>query len=163
MSLIKVQGDLVKMALDGNFDVIVHGCNCFNTMGAGIARNIAKTFPSAYKVDQETRVGSYNKLGTYTYSVAFVTDATGKQIPLTVINAYTQYNYGGGKDLFEYTAFDLILQKLEYNYPLCKFGFPYIGMGLAGGDSKKIMKSLNKFAKNMKLGGGSVTLVEYKS
>lgn len=28
-------GDLLKLADDGQFDVIVHGCNCFNTMGAG--------------------------------------------------------------------------------------------------------------------------------
>ena len=32
-----VKGDLIKSAKEGQFDVIIHGCNCFNTMGAGIA------------------------------------------------------------------------------------------------------------------------------
>jgi O-acetyl-ADP-ribose deacetylase (regulator of RNase III) len=32
-----VDGDLIKLALKGEFDVIVHGCNCFCQMGAGIA------------------------------------------------------------------------------------------------------------------------------
>ena len=28
-----VHGDLFKLAEQGEFDIIVHGCNCFNTMG----------------------------------------------------------------------------------------------------------------------------------
>ena len=35
-----IKGDLIKLALQGEFDVIVHGCNCFCTMGAGIAKSI---------------------------------------------------------------------------------------------------------------------------
>lgn len=31
-------GDLLSLAIDGRFDVIVHGCNCQCTMGAGIAQ-----------------------------------------------------------------------------------------------------------------------------
>ena len=37
-----VKGCLIELAVEGNFDVIVHGCNCFNTMGAGIAKQIKK-------------------------------------------------------------------------------------------------------------------------
>jgi len=40
-----VEGDLIKMALGGEFDLIVHGCNCFCTMGAGIAKTIREYFP----------------------------------------------------------------------------------------------------------------------
>jgi len=39
-----IQGDLIKLTLDGKFDVISHGCNCFCTMGAGIAVPMAKEF-----------------------------------------------------------------------------------------------------------------------
>ena len=28
-------GDLLALAEAGEFDVILHGCNCFNTMGGG--------------------------------------------------------------------------------------------------------------------------------
>src|SRR5262245_29107160 len=44
-----VRGDLVKLALDGRFEVIIHGCNCQCEMGAGIAKVIKQTFPEAYK------------------------------------------------------------------------------------------------------------------
>ena len=32
-----VTGDLLRLALDGRFDVIVRGCNCQCAMGKGIA------------------------------------------------------------------------------------------------------------------------------
>ena len=39
-----VDGDLISLALYGHFDVIAHGCNCFCTMGAGIAPKMAAAF-----------------------------------------------------------------------------------------------------------------------
>lgn len=42
-----VHGDLIQLALAGQFDVIIHGCNCFCTMGAGIAKAIRQEFPEA--------------------------------------------------------------------------------------------------------------------
>jgi O-acetyl-ADP-ribose deacetylase (regulator of RNase III) len=35
-----VKGDIIDIAKRGKFDVIIHGCNCFNTMGACIAKTI---------------------------------------------------------------------------------------------------------------------------
>lgn len=40
-----IQGDLIALDMAGKFDVIVHGCNCFHAMGAGIAKTIATAFP----------------------------------------------------------------------------------------------------------------------
>lgn len=47
----RVEGDLVKMANMGKFDLILHGCNCRNTMGSGIAKQIKDKFPDAYEAD----------------------------------------------------------------------------------------------------------------
>ena len=43
----KVQGNLIHMALDGHFDAIVHGCNCFSTQKAGIAAQMVHEFEFA--------------------------------------------------------------------------------------------------------------------
>ena len=59
-----VEGDLLKLAIEGVFDVIVHGCNCQCVMGAGIAKAIKKVFPDAYAADRETAKGEREKLGT---------------------------------------------------------------------------------------------------
>ena len=156
-----VRGDLIGLAFDGEFDVIVHGCNCFNNMGAGIAYTIAKRFPQAYEADKATVKGDYNKLGNYTIAVGFT--KTNPVKSFKIVNAYTQYGCDARKnvDLFEYDAFELILQKLANEYPTARFGLPYIGMGLAGGNKQAIMKQIEDFARNISSSGGSVTLVEF--
>lgn len=151
-----IKGDLLKRARAGDFNVIVHGCNCFETMGSGIARQIREEYPEAYEADKNySFAGDYNKLGNYSVML-------GKSF--NIINAYTQFGFNRGgqnEDVFEYTSFDMILQKLAHQYPTCKFGFPFIGMGLAGGDAERIVASLEWFTETVEKTGGSVTLVEY--
>lgn len=152
-----VTGDLLKLAEQGMFHCIVQGCNCWNTMGSGIAKQIRARYPEAYAVDQKTIAGDRKKLGTFTVML-------GKQF--NIINAYTQYNFNtGGQrlDVFEYDAFQQILDKLVEEYPGCNFGFPLIGCGLAGGDKTRIIRMLEQFAEKIEATYGSVTLVEFKS
>ena len=59
-------GNLITLAKERHFDIIAHGCNCFCTMGSGIAPQIAKAFPEAYDVDQKTVKGDKKKLGVFT-------------------------------------------------------------------------------------------------
>lgn len=147
------KGNLLDLAEAFEFDIIVQGCNCFNTMGGGIAREIAEKYPSAARVDRSTQYGDYNKLGNWTEF------DTGR---FKIINAYTQYNMSTGEDVFEYVAFELILLKLLHAYGDKRIGFPYIGMGLAGGDKVAIMEMIEAFAYAVTAKGGSVTLVEFK-
>lgn len=156
-----VTGNLLDMAENGDFDVIVQGCNCFNAMGGGIAREIRERYPLAAAVDSKTTKGDYNKLGNWT-SCEVVAGDLGYVSTFTIINAYTQYNMSTGADVFEYVAFELILQKLKRQYGSKRIGFPYIGMGLARGDKKVIMKMLEQFAADIAFTqGGTVTLVEF--
>lgn len=151
-----IQGDLIKLAEEGQFDIIVHGCNCFTNMGSGIARQIRETYPGAYQVDARTVIGDKLKLGTFTCF------DTGKFI---IINAYTQYLYnkaGETRDMFEYEEFDKILNTLAEKWPSMRFGFPLIGCGLAGGDKARILTSLVNFSKIVEDKLGSVTVVEYQ-
>lgn len=149
-----VNGDLIKLAQEGEFDMIVHGCNCFCVMGAGIAKQLAMKYPQVYEEDLKTGAGDYGKLGNFTAA-----DADN----FIVINAYTQYATANGvEDVFEYTSFELILQKLSYKYGFCRFGFPRIGQGLANGDVKRITELLEKFSKDVERQGGTVTVVEYR-
>lgn len=152
------RGNLLDMAEAGQFDIVVQGCNCFNTMGGGIAREIAERYPNAADVDRSTTPGDYDKLGTWTAAAIFAPE---HQKRFLLVNAYTQYNMSNGEDVFEYAAFKLILQKLLHRYGNLRFGFPYIGMGLARGDKEVIMGMLKWFAKQVDKKGGSVTIVEF--
>ena len=47
------KGNLIDLAEAGEFNIIVHGCNCFETMGSGIAREIHDRYPAAFDADVE--------------------------------------------------------------------------------------------------------------
>lgn len=153
--LIFAEGNLLDMADHGEFDVIVQGCNCFNTMGGGIALQIAKRYPEAVHADNMTSYGDYNKLGNYT-KTEFIQN-------FRIINAYTQYKMSTGTDVFEYAAFESILKKLSHEFGTAtRYGFPMIGMGLARGYKSRIMSMLGAFAEDVSPSGSTVTVVEFK-
>jgi O-acetyl-ADP-ribose deacetylase (regulator of RNase III) len=147
-----VKGNLIDLAEAGEFDIIVQGCNCFNTMGGGIAREIRERYPLCAEIDSLTEAGEVMKLGNWTEY---------DQGTFLIINAYTQYDMSKGTDVFEYVAFQLILEKLAFVYPGKRFGLPYIGMGLAGGDKDIIIPMIEMFAERVSAEGGNVTLVEF--
>lgn len=149
------KGDLLAMGQANEFDIIVHGCNCFNVMGAGIAKQIATQFPDAAHADKETLSGDRNKLGTYTI---------GMHGRLVILNAYTQYGTSNnGGDVFDYDAFQRVLSKIALRFGKWRIGFPMIGTGLAGGDPERIIRMLDTFSDLVDAQGGSVTVVEYQS
>lgn len=182
----QIEGDLVKLGRAGAFDVIVHGCNCFNTMGAGIAKSLRRAFPEAYESDLRTVKGSREKLGTITWANCSLerlgehessgkTDRGGETSPnrrLIVVNAYTQYRYGGRGVLVDYDAvrscFALLRDRFKHlecdqsdggegkQTKLARIGYPAIGAGLARGDWARIQSIIDE-----ELHGCDHTLVKY--
>lgn len=169
-----VNGDLLKMAGEGAFDYIVHGCNCYNAMGGGIARAIAEMYPRAQQVDNMTGRGDLNKLGHFTLAV--VNSIIDPSIEFTIINAYTQAAPSSGEDVFEYNHFRRICTDLNdcigaesaaelddlsgdeiAPRKIPRIGFPLIGAGLAGGDWNRIEKIIEDSFD----GDKSVTVVRY--
>ena len=103
-----IKGDLIQLALKGKFDVIIHGCNCFCTMGAGIAKGIKSEFPEAYEADLKTEKGNKDKLGTYSNAI---TERNGYKI--IIINAYTQHHYKGRRMKADYEAIRSVFKKIK--------------------------------------------------
>jgi O-acetyl-ADP-ribose deacetylase (regulator of RNase III) len=146
-----VQGDLIELAQSGEFDVIVHGCNCQCAMGAGIAKAIKAAFPAAYDADRKTTKGDRAKLGTI--STADV-DLAGRT--LTVVNAYTQFHWRGKKPLADYDAICGAFRAIKQRYSGRRIGYPRIGAGSAGGDWSVISAIIDE-----ELASEDHTLVEF--
>ena len=144
------QGDLIKKAKDGEFDLITHGCNCFCEMGAGIAKRIKREFPGAYLADKQTSKGDRRKLGTCSFAEI-------ENRHLIVVNAYTQFDFRGRGVKVDYDAVRSCMNWIKKNFPGRKMGIPKIGAGLAGGDWDTIAKIIED-----ELGDEDVTLVEYR-
>lgn len=144
-----VRGDLLQLAVQGEFDVIIHGCNCFCHMGGGIAKAVQENFPQALEVDQSTIEGDRTKLGTYT---SVWVNPTATLIPkrrrrkqeqeqtheFCIVNAYTQYDWrpGRGKHInsADYGAIHRVFTQIRTDFHGQRIGYSRIGAGSAGGD-----------------------------
>lgn len=124
-----IKGDLIALAIEGKFDVIIHGCNCFCTMGAGIAKTIKQNFPPAYQADLATEKGDKSKLGSISW--AKVETPNGQ---LIVVNAYTQFHWRGNGKKVDYQAIQTAFEDIKKQFSGLHIGYPAIGAGLAGGD-----------------------------
>lgn len=147
MAVYTVVGDLLK----SDCNIIAHQANCFGTMGAGIAKQIVRSFPQVLESDRNYKipVGSRERLGHFS---SCKVNNNGKA--LIIANLYGQYNYGRGKQTdslaFKQSLQRLILaakkssKKLSF---LPKIGIPYgIGCGLAGGNWNEIYSIINQLS-----------------
>lgn len=125
MPLIFETGDV----LNSGEKLVIHGCNCFCTMGGGIARQVNNERPNAWAIDQATLYGSKNKLGTFTYAL----DSQG-----ITVNAYTQYGYSRSGVSVDYQAVTQAMRSIisyfGQTFNITRFAMPRIGCGLAGGE-----------------------------
>lgn len=125
----EIDGDLIALAKQGLFDIIVHGCNCFCRMKRGIAPQMAKAFGcDRFPLEDEQYEGDINKLGQID-----IQNITFHKFTFYVVNAYTQYNWDTKTKPFDYDAFRLCMRKLNHEFKGNHIGMPKIGSHLAGG------------------------------
>jgi len=156
-----IKGNLIDKALEGEFDVVCHGANCFGIMGAGIAVQF-KNKLKAHRADSITGIhGDIHRLGTISYLHLALEDGTYTKkgdtqfnklgfIPLgikqiVVVNAYTQFNLGANLD---YEALTLCMRKINHEFRGNSVGLPWIGTGIGGGDKIKVEQILKQELKN---------------
>jgi O-acetyl-ADP-ribose deacetylase (regulator of RNase III) len=148
-----VRGDLLKLAMSGDFDVIIHGCNCHCQMGKGIALLIKQQFPEAYKADLATGKGDSSKLGSI--SVAEIVRSSAS---FYIVNGYTQVHWRGNGVKADYEAIAKVMQAVKSSFSGKRIAYPKIGAGLAGGDWDKISEIIAR-----ELDGENHTYVEFST
>lgn len=137
---------LIEHTLDlfeSDCNVIIHCANCFCTMGAGFAKQLAIRHPEAVVADNLTKRGDISKLGDISFAYSH-----GKLI----FNIYGQYRYGTDKRHVDYDALEFGLLKVKIFLDEYKFekdfipiiGMPRIGCGLAGGDWEIVKPIIRK-------------------
>ena len=130
----EVNADLLEFSLDG----FIHSCNCFCTMGAGIALQIKNKYPEMYKADVAYgKRGDITRLGKFSW----VKCHDGK----IGYNLYGQYNFGTWKRQTNYDAVTLGLTAI--NEHAISIGVKRIGlpknMGcMLGGGSWPVIRAL---------------------
>lgn len=127
------------------YDVIVHGCNCHHSFGAGIAKTIADEIPAAFEEDLKTGFGDYTKFG----AIGIVPGT-----PI-IVNAYTQFYPGKGKypndnPELRLKAIRSALTSINNEFKTKTIGLPRIGAGLAGGNWDEISEMIPTVLKDCK-------------
>lgn len=143
-----IDGDIVELFLSGHN--VAHGCNCFHTMGAGVAGQLAKAYSPVLSIDKAgSDYGCANKLGTFTRAVKLHGPDDHE---VYCFNLYTQYEPGPNLD---YGA--LVNSMVELNnwannllVPPTIY-MPRIGCGIAGGDWEKVKVLIDMFTPNLKV------------
>lgn len=159
-----IKGDLIKLAKEGRFDVIAHGCNCVGVMGAGIAKQMADVFRAnsfpKEKIRNINKLGTidYQPVGCYKYNSSENYNGEIKLVEYSriciLVNAYTQYLPGANLD---YEALQLCLRKINHNFKDKHIGLPKIGCGIAGGKWSKVSKYIQAELTDCK-----ITIVQYE-
>jgi O-acetyl-ADP-ribose deacetylase (regulator of RNase III) len=149
-------GDLIDMALDGKFDVIGHGCNCFCAMSAGIAPQMATAFGcNKFPMEDKSTSGDINKLGQIDWKVLTLTGGSSEfdifEFDLAVVNIYSQYTPKVALKPLDYEALTLGLRKINHIFKGKRVGLPLIGAGLAGGEWSRIKEIIQTELKDCEI------------
>lgn len=138
-----MKGDLIQLAKDGRFDIIIHGCNCFNTMNTGLSSQIKQHFPEAFEVDCSTVIGDHNKLGYFSQSLWIGPEVADDIAPhvLTIYNAYVAYELNASNESeIDYDALMMSLRTISSHLDLKdRIGVPLLGCGSSGGRPARVL------------------------
>lgn len=156
-----VQGNLIDLFKQGEFDLIAHQCNCKGQMGAGIAKQLSNEFninkiPASWQISIDL-FGKIEEFDT----------PHGK-----IVNMYSQFSPGAchlkGIDSFQIRigALRECLRQIKENYSGKKIGFPLIASGIAADPKLKYtmndleyFKTYIEYHVHFYLGVDSVTIV----
>lgn len=152
MKFEEINGNLLDMFKEGKFHVIIHGANCQNLMGAGIAGQIAKRYPIAVAVDEAYKLPlGPERLGCFSIAKVPHLEIGEKYI----VNLYSQIYPGNCADL---DGIRLGLRKFSamYHSRWSNIGVPLIGCGIGGLDWKDVREIIKS-----ELALFNVTVVHY--
>ena len=137
-----ITGNILELAEDGTFDVIIHGCNCENTMGGGLAKQVKDQYPAAFEADRSFTFKTLDeKLGLISGTRVNRKNGSGY---FHIINAYTQLHARGDGVLTDYRAVRSAFRNVKNNFIGSKIAYPKIGAGLARGDWETISKIIEE-------------------
>lgn len=136
-----IEGDLIALAQQGQFDVIMHGCNCYD-MDTGVAGAVIKAYPEALIAHQQSgERGDTTRYGGYSHAVV-----RGKFTPLVILNGYTQKMYGKYHKNFDYKALENVCARALHRLGgrQLRFGLPLIGVGRGKAEPDKVLALLER-------------------
>ena len=154
MKIIEVHGDIVNYIRYADIEVFLHNANCFNTMGAGVAKALATNIHGTLEADRKTRKGDKTKLGTYSSFNAL--NRNGEQI--RGYNIYGQYKYSNTVAHFDLDMFMKGFLSAINKHQRANIIMPKVGSLRGGCDWEDILRRITEDTKDHT---GTLYIVNY--
>jgi len=143
-----VYGNILDMAFNGDFDVIIQNCNLHGQMNGGLAAEIKQRVPEAYEADCQTAIGDESKFGSYSQATAH---------GFTTVNAYAMYSFYKNGDSVNYEATEKVFRAIKEEFSGKRIAYPLFGCGIAGGNWDRVSAIIER-----ELEGEDHTVVIYR-
>ncbi len=147
-ALREVTGDILTPPSDGQDVIICHQVNCKGVMGAGLAKQIKKTFPNVYQEyyamcmrnSPESLLGQVQIVDICCFS------------NFSVANIFGQLAYGRDRLYTDYAALRQALRTLSRKHPGAVIRIPYgMGCGLGGGNWDTVLDIIREELKDREI------------
>lgn len=165
-----VEGNIIKIAKEGNHRYIVQGCNCFSIQGSGLAPQMCEAFEGLYEADKEYIVPEgEERLGRFSSVLSTCETGDDKVYGkvIQVCNMYTQYRGGFSPEGYPIVSYEGIFEgfKLLNERAVDQYTvggveptvlIPKIGCGLAQGNWDMVRCLIDEATPDL-----DITYVEY--
>lgn len=139
--MIEIKGDLFKEINNGRYDVLVHGCNCFNSFISDTAKRIKAIYPQAYEADKNTVKNDRGKLGGFSAGTILCNNN-----PLLIVNAYTHFHYLKQYSQLDYVALNMVCKKIANRFSnVERIIMPNLGDGFGNGEWEDVKPIIMKY------------------
>lgn len=140
-------------------EVIAHGCNCLGFMGAGIAGQIAKAYPTVY-YDYREQVGRHNfRIGSCLPVV--VHDARlGER---TVFNLGTQWYTGADATYWGVSLSFSNMAEYCSEFTIERVAIPRIGCGIGGLKWDSVQQAIDAFVSSSTIPELTIAVYDFEA
>lgn len=148
-------GNLIEMLENDEIDILIHQCNCFQSLGegisSGIARAIGDRYPETMEADLTYSKGDINQLGKY----IIVPITTRSGLTKHIVNVYSQYDYGLKNGVpTHYEAMRIALEHLAFELESLhalsfRYGTYLLGTNRGGANKEKVANIMRETLKSL--------------
>lgn len=158
MEIEYVRGDIIDITLHNKIKNIAHNCNCFHTMGAGIAKRLNEyTGNKLLTEDKTTGHGDINKLGTYSvlpYNGVNIFNLYGMFVYRSLLKSYKPNQVFVHWESLQTALLNAILDSCG------DFIIPIMGCDLAGGSVDDFVDMIGNVIHKIDDSGRTLFIVE---
>lgn len=145
--MVRIVDNVSPLDYISNYDIILCGTNCYQTMRNGFQGDISNKFPFIKEENYKTKYADPDKLGT-------ILECKNENVTIILMFITFGYNFHNTeKEYIDYGALQRCLNLINLLYPNTKICSNFIGLSKfdGNGDKEKLLRIMELECKNVTL------------